>query len=281
MKTTWYIQTRGTRRQHGYRWIHVGDEDPIASHETLLDGCGGYSLNELAFEDKRTLLLFSVAAPGEEPLWTLLANGLPGGPDGDHVERRIRACVLAYARGPLPSPDMLAFTRAFLTDTLPQRLPIDYGVSHAPGFTVDAAAWTDLLQELHGTADPDPELPGVDTVNYAPNTPEQRKRAADILGHLRHAASPPAHITGRNARPLLVVSTNATPGHRDDLRPYLFLGTTMPTAGAIRLADLEGMARMRAALVKGIKSLPGRLVTGISIIAALGIVAAAIGLISR
>lgn len=252
MNTTWYVQSRGYRRQHGYRWIQVDGGPPVASSEVLLDGCGGYSVNDLADEDDRTLLLFATPASTGEPLWTLLANGLAGeSVRGDHAQRPIRVCVLAYARGTLPSPAMLGFARSFLTDTLPTPLPVDYSTTDSPGFTVTTAAWADMLSSLPDDVSPALDPPAPRTVTSADNTAEQRGRAAAILKRLHGTHDRPAHrpaaLTGRDARPLLVVSTHATREHRDRLRPYLFLSPSVSIGETADMSRLRGGTIVRKA----------------------------------
>ncbi|AOR35608.1 hypothetical protein BFF78_35100 [Streptomyces fodineus] len=252
MTTTWYVQSRGYRSQHGYRWIQVDDARPVASSEVLLDGCGGYSVNDLVDEDDRTLLLFARPAATGEPLWTLLANGLTGGSTrGDHAQRPIRVCVLAYARGPLPSHTMLGFARAFLTDTLPTPLPVDYTTTDWPGFTVATAAWTDMLGSLPDDVAPALDPPAPRTVTSAPHTPEDRRGAAAILRLLDDTPTRPvyrpANLTGLDARPLLVVSTHATHEHRDRLRPYLFLSPSVSVRKTVPMSGLRGSVIMQKA----------------------------------
>ncbi|MER6031342.1 hypothetical protein [Streptomyces sp. NPDC001851] len=268
MKTTWYVQSRGYRRQHGYRWIQVDDGPPEASSDVLLDGCRGYSVNDLVDEDEHTLLLFATPAATGEPLWTLLANGLAGDSTrGDQAQRPIRVCVLAYAHGPLPSRAMLGFARAFLTDSLPAHLPVDYGTSDWPGFTVTTAAWTDMLGTLSDDVDPAPDPPAPRTVTSAPNTPEQRRRAAAILKRLHDTPAQPAHrpayLTGLDARPVLVVSTHATPEHRDRLRPYLFLSPSVSIVKTDEMSRLRGGAISRK--VKDPRYIAGTLAAGAAV----------------
>jgi hypothetical protein len=272
--TTWYVQTRGYHHDHGYSWLQVDSQAPIASPDLLLAGCAGFSVNDIADEVDPTLLLFAQpSAPGTSgaPVWTLLANGLHGTPErGDHSSRPIRASVLAYARGPVPASDMIDFACAFLVDAIPA-LPIDYRVNRPPGFSLSSVGWEDLLAGIPRRPEPGPKLPGSRSCWHAPDRPESRERAAGILRRLRTtpADTPwlPDSVGGSNPRPLLVASTTARRQEMERLRSYLFLGPDVTTEDEVAMNRWRGddvVRRLRQSKIM----IFGLLVGGVTLYAA-------------
>jgi hypothetical protein len=230
---TWFVQSRGFHQDHGFRWVRVDDGPALGNPNALAAGYRGFSLNALAAEHERTLLLH--ARPGRRgaaPLWTLLANGFEG-PRRPGVARHIRATVLAFARGPLPAA-LLDFAAAFLTGDLPERLPISYDRTEAPGFSVDPGAWAKLLAGLPGDSPTAPGRPVPEPADLGsrgswllPDSAANRRRAALLLRAVTAPGDPEAAaaygLTGASARPLLLVSTTVDEATAGRLRPCVAL----------------------------------------------------------
>lgn len=144
MSATWWVQSRGRRRNHDYAWAPVGGADLAHLKRVREHRWGGATLDDLVDDEQPGLALVRARELGTIVYVTSLS---PVPPTTDVLNRPIRAALVGVGRTSPEVTQVVAVAVSALSGTLTTLDQLSFETPDPPGFHFDARAWAAFVTE--------------------------------------------------------------------------------------------------------------------------------------